>query len=482
MKQLKLAMLAMLMVFSVSTINAQDESNPWAVGFGVNVVDVMPFNSDEIGDVASDYINPEEFGDNFLPSISRLTIGRYLGKGFSLELAGSINKIETFIEEEDLGEDGELYWSLDLAVKYDLNNLFGQTGWFDPYVFIGGSYVDFGNTTYDNNDALEITETPAVFEEGGEGMLTGGWGFNVWFNDNLGLNFNSALKKEFSQNVQDHYQHSLGLIFRFGGKDTDGDGIYDKNDACPEIPGIEAFDGCPDTDGDGIKDSDDACPEVAGLKEFNGCPDTDGDGITDAKDACPTVKGLKALNGCPDADGDGVADAKDKCPKEAGPAANGGCPWGDKDKDGILDNVDKCPDVPGIASQNGCPAPKPVSPIKEEELKRLQEFARAIYFNSGKSSFRPGVTEKLDMIAGIMKEYPNANFNIEGHTDSQGASASNQALSDRRAKAVLDYLGSHGVSYSRLSSVGYGEDYPIADNATREGRAQNRRVEIRLRK
>jgi len=81
-----------------------------------------------------------------------------------------------------------------------------------------------------------------------------------------------------------------------------------------------------------------------------------------------------------------------------------------------------------------------------------------------------------------MKEYPKANFNIEGHTDSAGAAAPNQRLSDRRAKAVLDYLGSHGVSYSRLSSVGYGEDYPIADNSTRAGRAQNRRVEIKLRK
>jgi len=204
--------------------------------------------------------------------------------------------------------------------------------------------------------------------------------------------------------------------------------------------------------------------------------------IADKDDACPTVAGTKANKGCPDTDGDGVIDSKDKCPKKAGPVANGGCPWGDKDKDGVLDNVDKCPDVKGIASRQGCPEPKVVAPIVEEELKKLQEFARAIYFNSGKSTFKPGVTGKLDLIAGIMKEYPNANFSIEGHTDSAGASAPNQSLSDRRARAVLDYLGSHGVASSRLSSIGYGEDYPIADNSTRDGRAQNRRVEIKLRK
>ena len=465
MKQLKLAMLAMFALLTIGSVNAQDENNPWAVGFGVNTVDVrIPT---EFGDYLKDYIGTGEWGDNTLPSISRISVDRYLNKGFSLQLAGSINKVKTYVLEEDLG-DGELYWAIDLAVKYDLNNLFGDTAWFDPYVYLGGGYTDFG------------TMESGVFEDGSEGTLNAGAGFNVWFNDNLGLNFQTGGKKEFADNIKDHFQHSLGLVFRFGGKDTDGDGVYDKDDACPEVAGLKEFNGCPDADGDGIKDSDDACPDVAGLAALNGCPDADGDGIADKDDACPNAAGTKAMNGCPDTDGDGIADTKDKCPKEAGPAANNGCPWGDKDKDGVLDNVDKCPDVAGVASRNGCPEPKPV--ITEAAKAQLDEFARAIYFNSGRSSFRPGVTGKLDLIASIMKEYPDANFNIEGHTDSQGAAASNLALSDRRAKAVLDYLASHGISGSRLSSIGYGEDYPIADNATRSGRAQNRRVEIKLRK
>ena len=465
MKRLKLAMVAMVALLTVGSVNAQDENNPWAVGFGINTVDVrIPT---EFGDYAKDYFGTGEWGDNTLPSISRISVDRYLSDGFTLQLAGSINKVQTYQELEDIDE---LYWAIDLAVKYDLNGLFGQTGMFDPYVYLGGGYTDFGR--------MEGT----AFEDGSEGTLNAGVGFNVWFNDNLGVNFQTGGKKEFADNIKDHFQHSLGLVFRFGGKDTDGDGVYDKDDACPEVAGLKEFNGCPDADGDGVKDSDDACPDVAGLATMNGCPDTDGDGIADKDDACPTVAGTKANGGCPDSDGDGVIDSKDKCPKEAGPAANNGCPWGDKDKDGVLDNVDKCPEVAGIASQQGCPAPKPVAPIKQEKLKELQEFAKAIYFNSGKSTFRPGVTQKLDLIAAIMKEYPKANFNIEGHTDSAGAAAPNQRLSDRRAKAVLDYLGSHGVSYSRLSSVGYGEDYPIADNSTRAGRAQNRRVEIKLRK
>ena len=449
MKQLKLAVMA-LFAFAAVNVSAQDSDNPWAVGFGVNAVDVrIP---SDFGDYAKDYIGTSDW--NILPSISRVTVDRYLNDGFTLQLAGSLNKIETFRTEDDMDE---LYWAIDANVKYDLNNLVGNTGWWDPYVYVGGGYTSLADE--------------------GEGMLNAGAGFNFWFNDNLGLNFQTGGKKEFADKVRDHFQHSIGLVFKFGGKDTDGDGVYDKDDACPEVAGLKEFNGCPDTDGDGIKDSDDACPEVAGLAALNGCPDADGDGIADKDDACPTEKGTKANNGCPDADGDGVVDGKDKCPNEAGPAANNGCPWPDTDGDGVLDKDDKCPNEAGVASNNGCPEVV----IKEEAVKKLNEFARAIYFNSGKTSFRTGVTGKLDLIAGIMKEYPKANFSIQGHTDSSGSNTLNQRLSEKRAKAVLDYLITKGgIDSKRLTSAGFGEDYPIADNKTRAGRAENRRVEIKL--
>nr|WP_299032437.1 OmpA family protein [uncultured Tenacibaculum sp.] len=449
MKQLKLAVMALL-AFAAVNVSAQDSDNPWAVGFGVNAVDIRV--PSDFGDYAKDYIGTSDW--NILPSISRVTVDRYLNDGFSLQLAGSLNKIETVYTEND---SDMLYWAIDANVKYDMNNLFGHTGWWDPYVYVGGGYTSVDDL--------------------GEGMLNAGAGFNVWFNDNLGLNFQTGGKKEFADKVRDHFQHSIGLVFKFGGKDTDGDGVYDKEDACPEVAGLKEFNGCPDTDGDGIKDSDDACPEVAGLAALNGCPDADGDGIADKDDACPTEKGTKANNGCPDADGDGVVDGKDKCPNTAGPAANNGCPWPDTDGDGVLDKDDKCPNEAGVASNNGCPEVV----IKEEAVKKLNEFARAIYFNSGKSTFRTGTAGKLDLIAGIMKEYPKANFSIQGHTDSSGSNSLNQRLSEKRAKAVLDYLITKGgIDSKRLTSAGFGEDYPIADNKTRAGRAENRRVEIKL--
>lgn len=128
-------------------------------------------------------------------------------------------------------------------------------------------------------------------------------------------------------------------------QDTDGDGIRDRRDACPETPGLKEFKGCPDTDGDGIPDRYDRCPEVAGLRLFKGCPDTDGDGIPDKDDKCPRVAGLKEFKGCPDTDGDGIPDKDDKCPKKSGLYKNNGCPSSLSSKDDNFQNVNNFEEV-----------------------------------------------------------------------------------------------------------------------------------------
>ena len=143
-----------------------------------------------------------------------------------------------------------------------------------------------------------------------------------------------------------------------GCPDTDGDGLVDMDDKCPETPGGAALEGCPDTDGDGVIDMDDACPNTPGIVSMSGCPDSDGDGVVDAEDACPDVAGTTLTGGCPDSDGDGIVDSKDNCPSVAGTASTNGCP--DKDGDGVIDSKDSCPNRAGTAS-NGCP-PAPPAP------------------------------------------------------------------------------------------------------------------------
>ncbi|MFD2563444.1 OmpA family protein [Aquimarina rubra] len=462
MKHLSRFLVASLLVLGFSTANAQDENNPWAVSIGVNAVDIFPTGGDLPiqGEIFDEFFNASDHW-NILPSVSKLSVGRYIGDGFTFTVAGTVNKIDKLGETPDgtqVSADDLSYYAADARISYSLKNVL-KTGWFDPYLGVGGGYT--------------------WVDEVGAGTLNGSLGFNFWLTENLAFNLQTTYKHVFedyaaSNYPPTHFQHSAGITFAFGGKDTDGDGVFDKDDECIDVPGLAEFNGCPDTDGDGITDAKDDCPDTAGTAEFNGCPDTDGDGIADPKDDCPTVAGLANLNGCPDADGDGITDAKDGCPNEAGPAANNGCPYQDKDGDGVLDKDDNCPDVAGTVANNGCPE------VTEEIQKTLNEYAAQVLFDSGKSSIKAQSTKVLNDIIKILNEYPTAKFTVEGHTDSQGAAKSNQRLSDSRANAVKNFLTENGIDQFRLSAVGYGEDRPIASNKTRAGRAQNRRVEINL--
>jgi outer membrane protein OmpA-like peptidoglycan-associated protein len=155
------------------------------------------------------------------------------------------------------------------------------------------------------------------------------------------------------QNTKNLHLH-FGINLTFGRKlDKDKDGISDKKDKCPEMPGIKEFDGCPDKDHDHIADKDDMCPNDSGSIELKGCPDRDHDKIMDLTDSCPDIAGLVEFNGCPDKDGDKIIDKKDACPDEAGTLEMKGCP--DKDGDKVIDKEDACPDKPGPETNKGCP-------------------------------------------------------------------------------------------------------------------------------
>ena len=462
MKHLNKIFVAVLMALGLNA-QAQDSNNPWAISFGANAVDTRAGASDKFADK---FDQPFAVGEswNILPSVSYLSVSKHVGSGFTFGVTGSVNKISklTTLDPIDtqygknyvVTNPGNLaYYAADGPIRYSFMNLINSKI-IDPSRHVGGGYTWFG----DQNT----------------GTVNGGLGLTFWFSEQVGLALQSTYKHSFADITPSHMQHLAGLAFKFGGKDTDGDGIYDKDDACPDVPGPKELNGCPDTDGDGILDKDDACPEVAGWAACNECPDTDGDGVQDSQDDCQDVAGLKSLNGCPDADGDGIADKKDKCPTVAGPKENGGCPWPDTDGDGVLDKDDKCPTVKGTVANHGCPE------ISEEQITKLNAYAKTILFDTGKFSFQKQTFPVLEAITAILKEYPTAKFSIEGHTDNVGKADFNQKLSDGRANAVKQYLIDNGIDPFRLTSKGFGMDNPIDTNKTAKGRANNRRVEVKL--
>ena len=453
MKRIKISLASLALIATVSSVQAQDENNKWSIGFGVNTVDIR--TPHDFGQFLKDWGGPSDL--NVLPAITKLSVARYIGAGFSAEVDGSLNKIKKGFN--GVSQD-ESFWNANLQAKYALRRLFTtESGWFDPYLKLGGGYTSYKSEYSEKDGAVKL--------------LAGG-GINFWFTDHLGLNVQTGYNHGFQKDGTDYFQHSAGIVIKFGAKDTDKDGIPDKDDACPDVAGPKEFNGCPDTDGDGIPDKDDACPDIAGLKEFDGCPDTDGDGIPDKDDACPEVAGLKEFNGCPDTDGDGVPDKDDKCPDVAGPAENGGCPWPDTDGDGVLDKDDLCPEVAGPASNKGCPEPN------DDDQKRLNQYAKTILFDTGKATIKFESAEILNQIINVLKKFPNSRFRIEGHTDSTGNKQKNIELSQNRADAVKIYLIQGGIASDRLESKGYGPEKPIASNKNKKGRALNRRVEINL--
>ena len=460
-----------------------------------------------------------------------LSVATYISPSFDLSLqanSGDYGFFRNNLVNGSLSSQGNLSGRLfgtksdaTLSLHYKFNNgyFLSKDAKLSPFLEAG-----FGLAWYGVKNQGGVSNATRMNTTGTDFIVPLGAGLKYQFTKSFALqykfvyNITNQDKRDFiikNENNEVFVEHSLGVIFSFGSpKDSDHDGVPDKLDKCPDTPKGVAVDalGCPiDTDGDGVADYLDKCPDTpagakvdamgcpvdtdgdgvadyldkcpstpAGVKvDAKGCPiDSDGDGVADYLDKCPgTAKGIKVdAKGCPlDSDGDGVADNLDKCPdtpKGVKVDANG-CPL-DKDGDGVPDYLDKCPDVAGIAANKGCPE------VKAETKKIFAQALQGIQFESGKNVIKKSSYSILDKVVKVMKENPSYNLEINGHTDSQGAAATNLELSQKRSDAVQAYLTKGGIEASRLTAKGFGETMPVADNATAAGKAKNRRVEFKV--
>lgn len=324
-----------------------------------------------------------------------------------------------------------------IGLGVDAQRVFRRSEPFSPYLHVGFGYFE--------ND----------INGGGDfdgGAVSGGLGFYMdLFESNVALKAEWRYRSETaSPNTLKDNLYSVGIHIPFGPGtpkfvDSDGDGVADGSDRCPNTPAgasVDAY-GCElDSDGDGVKNSSDKCPNTpAGVRvNADGCAvDSDGDGVTDDKDKCPGTPAGAAV----DADG---------------------CEL-DGDNDGVVDRLDECPDsAPGVQVDiKGCE-------IKDEIV------LLGVNFESNSDRLLPGATQVLDDAAATLRKNPSIRVEVEGHTDSDGSAEYNESLSARRAATVYDYLVNRGVAEDRMTVRGYGESQPIADNTTATGKAQNRRV------
>lgn len=375
-------------------ITAQNETNPWLFFVGTNAVDTFPTGGIGAGDLFEEFSNLDHW--NIAPYPSTIGVKKYIDAGFSFGTRFSLNKITSYGEK--IASDN--YYNVDGVITYNLGKVFNSMS-FMPFLEIGGGYV--------------------IFDEQGAGYFNLGAGIEYWFGEKkkTAIILESLYKNTGETYAIKHFQHMIGLAFLFGGEpDTDGDGILDKDDNCPEIPGLATFNGCPDTDGDGIQDSQDDCPQIPGLIQYNGCPDTDGDGIQDSEDKCPEVFGLIENEGCP----------------------------------------------------------KMTEKVKD----RLEKIEQLILFETDQDILTEEALISLEEVYSILIQYPNLNIIVEGHTDDTGGVNYNQELSEKRVATVLRFLIKRGISSSKIKSAAYGETRPLRTNSTSEGRRYNRRVQFNI--
>jgi outer membrane protein OmpA-like peptidoglycan-associated protein len=359
-----------------------------------------------------------------------------------------------------------------------------------PYLFggIGGFAYNVKFKSLSSTPRSSYYSSKQVDDKGFAGSVEGGLGIQMGaFDINAGVGYTTTDNLNYYRDgdAMDAYLFlGVGVLFGGGYADADGDGVPDNVDKCPGTPKgvkVDMF-GCPiDTDGDGVPDYLDNCPDTphGAAVDSHGCPlDSDGDGVPDYLDKCAdTPSGVKVdSNGCPlDSDGDGVPDYLDKCPDtpKGVEVSTNGCPL-DSDGDGVPDYLDKCPNTPRgtKVDANGCP-------VIKEEFKHFKLSGDA-NFNTGKADLLPKAFPILNELAEAMKSNPNYKWSVEGYTDSRGKDAMNMKLSERRAQSVVDYLVSKGVDRSIFTIKGFGKANPIGDNKTDEGRAKNRRVEIKV--
>ncbi|MFD2246027.1 OmpA family protein [Pontibacter ruber] len=407
-------------------------------------------------------------------------LNRYLSPSFDIGLHGTYGSTEARVDDQNNFDSRLGTVMLNVRLKM-YGNILKEDAFIGPYLFAaGGAMFAKSDGAADGNSFRNSFAT-------GVGM--GGAGLRFRFSDAISAFIQTGyifqgqdkIDARFDDDDNDKFlMHNIGLGFNLGkAKDTDADGVPDRRDKCPDTPsGVQVDkEGCPvDTDGDGVADYQDECPGEAGVANLGGCPDRDSDGIADKDDQCPDQAGTAATQGCPDADGDGVADANDKCPdtpagQKVGPD---GCAT-DSDGDGVGDDVDICPNSAGPADKGGCPE------LDAQTLKLMEEKVR---FEFDQARVQQGYQQLLDSIVVALEKYPDHVLLIKGHADHIGSEEYNQALSERRAQAVKDYLVERGVQNpDRLVTKGYGETQPLVKVNTRlsksrtaSARARNRRV------
>ncbi|MFI5221478.1 MAG: OmpA family protein [Bacteroidia bacterium] len=440
--------------------SAQTSQNPWNIGLHYGKSE---FDGD-IGNASFDWTKP-------FYGFGGVSVAYYGNKSFDLLGNFNIGELGYLADDDSFGyyngkfhgrfygqhTDGSIY------LKYKLSNgyIFKENSRLQLSFLLGvGISWLTGNHIYNVVNVQTSGGQVGVWTAKDLTVATG-WHINFRLTENLNLYEQSVFVYTdhdgrdgyVSQNNDGYLLHTLGVSFNFGSKPKESAFYIGKEDISIAPRSMRTVN-VMDRDSDGIIDKFDLCPDIPGTVQARGCPDKDWDGIPDFQDSCPNVWGLATFHGCPDTDGDGVPDQLDSCPHNPGPVSKNGCP---ETKE--IQNTNNNAAIPGLLYDMVIPG---------------------IQFEPTQSMIPIEAYPLLDYVVSVCKENPTYHLIINGHADQTGSSYKNLILSFNRANSVREYLIKHGVAAERLEACGYGQDQPVDKTETPEGRAKNRRVEFRV--
>jgi OOP family OmpA-OmpF porin len=376
--------------------------------------------------------------------------GRDIGDWISIEGMFGYSSMDGYYRS---GNSGDFTYDSESVFDFAANILlhYDREAEWDPYIMGGLGYLRY-DYDFDNGHEARPSGTIGV-----------GLKWHPEWSDRIAFRGEARWRLAYESNYNfSDYVIGLGIQWSF-----------DKATPRQDLP--------EDTDRDGVLDMWDECPNTAPGVEVNarGCEiqdmtqDSDRDRVPDYRDQCPNTPLGAPVDeqGCSlDSDMDGVLTGQDRCPASR-PGADVdefGCE-ADDDQDGVLNQRDACPGtrLGARVDINGC---------EISDVIRLP----GVNFGSGSDMLLPGFEDLLRDAAATLNKHPDLKVEVAGHTDDVGDAEMNRGLSERRAKTVRDYLIRYGVNPSRVTFRGYGESEPIANNSTVEGRAENRRVELRI--